>query len=99
MSQRYQKKRVSTTSGIIELGRVLLPRGAGFLEELEKEVVTFPYGRYDDQLDALSQMLDNMKLFQPTGPQTVCISSNDLNRRKRGPLFYPYDYNRNKRFI
>lgn len=37
-----KKDRVSTTSGIIEFGRVLLPRGAGFLDELEKEVVTFP---------------------------------------------------------
>lgn len=36
-------------SGIIESGQVLLPRGGqGFLGELEKEVVTFPYRKHND---------------------------------------------------
>ncbi|MGL4367580.1 MAG: phage terminase large subunit [Brevinemataceae bacterium] len=66
-----KKDRIMVNSGMIEARQVLLPRGASFLEELEKEVVTFPYGKHDDQLDALSQMLDNMKSFDSIEP--ICF--------------------------
>ena len=57
-------ERIMVHSGVLESGRIFLPRGASFLEELEKEVVTFPYGKHDDQIDALSQMLDKGKVRQ-----------------------------------
>lgn len=53
-----KKERIMVHSGVLESGRVFLPRKASFLEELEKEVVTFPHGKNDDQIDALSQLLD-----------------------------------------
>ena len=41
----------------IENGQVLLPRRAEWLDELRIELMQFPYGRYDDQVDCLSQFL------------------------------------------
>ena len=38
-------------------GRVWLPRNAPFLPELEMELLTFPQGRHDDQVDSISQAL------------------------------------------
>ena len=62
-----KKERIMVHSGIIESGRVLLPRNASFLESLQSEVVTFPYGKHDDQIDALSQLLDKGKVNQNGG--------------------------------
>ncbi|MGL5254656.1 MAG: phage terminase large subunit [Brevinema sp.] len=53
-----KKDRIMTNSGVLESGRILLPRGGSFLDALRTEVVTFPNGKHDDQLDALSQILD-----------------------------------------
>lgn len=39
----------------IEEGKVLLPEQADWLSALESELRAFPNGRYDDQVDALSQ--------------------------------------------
>ncbi|MGL4367572.1 MAG: hypothetical protein ACRCTQ_04765 [Brevinemataceae bacterium] len=66
-----KKDRIMVNSGIIESGQVCLPKGAIFFDELEKEVGTFLYGKHDDQLDALSQMLDNMKSFDSIEP--ICF--------------------------
>ncbi len=44
--------------GRFEAGRVLLPKEASWLAELESELLAFPNGRYDDQVDALLQFLD-----------------------------------------
>jgi predicted phage terminase large subunit-like protein len=40
-----------------EAGRVLLPKNAPFLPELLAELLTFPQGKTDDQVDSLSQAL------------------------------------------
>lgn len=49
--------RMSAESAQIEAGHVLLPKDAPWLEELRIELLQFPHGRYDDQVDALSQAL------------------------------------------
>ena len=41
----------------IEAGSVLLPARAPWLEEFRREMLAFPHGRYDDQVDALAQGL------------------------------------------
>jgi predicted phage terminase large subunit-like protein len=41
-----------------EVGRIFLPNDAPWLAEFESELLAFPNGRYDDQLDALLQTLD-----------------------------------------
>jgi predicted phage terminase large subunit-like protein len=40
-----------------EDGRVLFPKNASFLPALEAELLTFPQGKTDDQVDSLSQAL------------------------------------------
>jgi predicted phage terminase large subunit-like protein len=49
--------RMSAQTMHIEAGSVLLPRQAPWLEEFRHEVLAFPDGRYNDQVDALSQAL------------------------------------------
>ena len=49
--------RASSVAAGIEGGRVLLPERADWLGEFEKEVLAFPHGRHDDQVDAMSQFL------------------------------------------
>jgi hypothetical protein len=41
----------------IEAGQVFLPEDAPWLEDFKAEVLAFPYGRFDDQVDSLSQFL------------------------------------------
>jgi len=49
--------RMSIQSAKIEAGQVLLPENAPWLPDFEKEVLQFPDGRYDDQVDSMSQYL------------------------------------------
>ena len=44
-------------SAKIEAGHVLLPRGAEWLDAFLLELLAFPYGRHDDQIDSVSQFL------------------------------------------
>ncbi len=49
--------RLESESATIEAGHVLLPEKALWLDEFRNEIRTFPYGRYDDQVDSMSQFL------------------------------------------
>lgn len=49
--------RLQSVSGMIESGRLLLPKKARWLVGFVTQLVTFPYGRNDDMVDALSQYL------------------------------------------
>src|SRR5665213_490433 len=44
-------------------GRVLFPKGAPFLAELEAELLTFPQGKTDNRVDSISQAL----AYEPSG--------------------------------
>lgn len=50
--------RMSGASQRIEAGELLLPVEAPWLAEFQREVLAFPSGRHDDQVDALSQLLN-----------------------------------------
>ena len=53
----------------IEAGAVHLPGNAPWLDEFKKEVLSFPKGRHDDQVDALSQGLQRVALLRrPSAP-------------------------------
>ena len=48
-----------------------VPRRASWLDELRKEIMAFPAGKYDDQVDAFSQALDRAfshRQFMYCGP-------------------------------
>jgi predicted phage terminase large subunit-like protein len=49
--------RLEAQSAVIEAGHVLLPSSAPWLDEFLFEVLAFPHGRFDDQVDSLSQFL------------------------------------------
>jgi predicted phage terminase large subunit-like protein len=50
--------RAAQQSAAFEAGRVLLPEAAPWLAEFEKELLAFPNGRHDDQLDSAVQFLN-----------------------------------------
>ncbi len=49
--------RLEAQSAVIEAGHVLLPETAPWLGDFLLEILSFPHGRYDDQVDSLSQFL------------------------------------------
>jgi predicted phage terminase large subunit-like protein len=49
--------RMSAQTAPIEAGAVHLPAHAPWLDEFKKEILSFPVGKNDDQVDALSQAL------------------------------------------
>jgi predicted phage terminase large subunit-like protein len=50
--------RMSAASYMIEAGQLILPDDAPWSAEFERELLAFPYGKHDDQADALSQLLN-----------------------------------------
>ncbi len=50
--------RMHTESPAIQSGRVHLPNRAAWLDDFRRELMQFPRGRYDDQVDSLSQFLN-----------------------------------------
>ena len=53
-----KETRMSRHEGRFEAGRILLPAEAPWLADFESELLAFPNGRYDDQVDALMLTLD-----------------------------------------
>ncbi len=50
--------RLATISPLIESGQVAFPREAPWLDDFITELLQFPNGRHDDQVDSLSQYLN-----------------------------------------
>jgi predicted phage terminase large subunit-like protein len=55
--ERDKVGRLYVNQAKFEAGLVLFPRGAPFLPELEAELLVFPQGKTDDQVDSISQAL------------------------------------------
>jgi predicted phage terminase large subunit-like protein len=62
--------RMNAQTARIEAGSVVLPRRAPWLDEFRREVMAFPAGRYDDQVDALSQGLQRAFDYRPLVART-----------------------------
>jgi len=58
--------RMNAQTARIEAGAVSLPSRAPWLDEFKREIMAFPNGRYDDQVDALSQALKRAFERRPT---------------------------------
>ncbi len=50
--------RAQGVSSMVEAGQLFLPREAHWLGEFKSELLGFPNARHDDQVDALTQLLD-----------------------------------------
>jgi len=60
-----KQTRMSVQSAKIEQGRLHLPRGANWIGDFVDEILAFPNGRHDDQVDTVSQLfawLDRRKM-------------------------------------
>ena len=55
--ERDKIGRLYVNQAKFEAGLVLFPKGAPFLPELEAELLAFPQGNTDDQVDSISQAL------------------------------------------
>jgi predicted phage terminase large subunit-like protein len=64
--------RMVAESPAIEAGYVYLPKEAPWLPELQRELVNFPNGRYDDQVDSISQFLYWARMRGPNRPKLEC---------------------------
>lgn len=53
-----KQTRLATVSATIEAGRVSLPEQADWLADFEQELMMFPNGAHDDQVDSMSQYLN-----------------------------------------
>lgn len=73
--ERDKVVRLEAQSAVIEAGYVLLPAKAPWLDEFRAEILAFPHGRYDDQVDSVSQFLAwgarNQVVHKP---RLICIS-------------------------
>ena len=56
-----KETRMSIASAMFEAGQVFFPERAPWLAQLEAELFSFPAGRYNDQVDSISQMLNHMQ--------------------------------------
>ncbi len=56
--------RVNAVSAVIEAKQVFLPRGADYTHDFVEEAASFPNGKNDDQVDAMSQALHRF-LYAP----------------------------------
>ncbi len=66
--------RASTESIAVETGKVFLPCKADWLQELRHEIVQFPYGAHDDQIDSMSQFLGWVRKRQYGGAMMVKVA-------------------------
>lgn len=58
--------RMGDQTGCIEARQVHLPEEAPWLDDFKVEVLAFPHGKYDDQVDSMSQFLKWVRHWQRT---------------------------------
>ena len=63
--------RANAVSGAIESGNVYLPRNAPFTGDFVEECSSFPLGKHDDQVDAMTQALNRFIYWAATFPVPV----------------------------
>jgi predicted phage terminase large subunit-like protein len=61
--------RMAAQTAPIEAGAVHVPTHAPWLDEFKKEILSFPFSKHDDQIDALSQALQ--RAFAPGMPRGI----------------------------
>jgi predicted phage terminase large subunit-like protein len=85
-----KRTRMSVQSAKFESGQVFLPNAASWLEELETELFSFPGGRYDDQIDSVSQAL----AYAISGAEMTDAALKGYGNLIEGLMFERYFYGR-----
>jgi len=79
--ERLRRHRRAIRSGLVQL-----PEGAAWRAEFISEATQFPYGPFDDQMDALSQYLDWIAVhpnLKERPPRTICQGADSQGRPLR----------------
>jgi predicted phage terminase large subunit-like protein len=88
MPDRDKVSRVISASPMLESGRVWLPDGKSWSNELYEEMIMFPYGKHDDQVDAMTMAIhyikDSWRLEHPDDPDW----EDDQSYRKQKRVAY-----------
>ena len=88
-----KETRMARHQGRFEAGRILFPKEALWLADFENELLAFPHGRYDDQVDALMLFLDwysgSEGWIEPSFPMPIIITRADCGLE---PLLPPDSY-------
>jgi predicted phage terminase large subunit-like protein len=79
----HKEMRMMAQTSRIEGGRVYLPERASWKEAYLHELLTFPKGRYDDQVHSTSQALDYIKGVKPKSG-AVAFNRQENEKRKLG---------------
>lgn len=61
--------RFAAITPLFESGNVHLSKNASWLEDYENEILTFPYGEHDDQVDSTSQYFNYMLRYRARQPK------------------------------
>jgi predicted phage terminase large subunit-like protein len=80
--------RMEAQSAIIEAGHVLVPEDAPWLGDFRTEIMSFPYGRHDDQADSVSQFLawaTARQVWNMEAIQKILASNRSLRRESPHP--------------
>jgi predicted phage terminase large subunit-like protein len=77
--------RLEAAGTMIEAGDLQLPRDAPWLATFKSELLGFPSTKHDDQVDALSQLMNWVDERNRRAPETVGPEVFDLS----GPIKYP----------
>jgi predicted phage terminase large subunit-like protein len=85
-ADRDKLSRALLATAAFEGGRILLPRAASWLRDFENEVLSFPRGAHDDQVDALSY---GVKVQASYMNVTSCSTSADYGLHRRKPFERP----------
>lgn len=75
-----KETRMARHEGAFESGRILLPEEAPWLADFERELLAFPSGRYDDQVDSILLFLDwfvERKHMDVSIPSLISIANTD----------------------
>ena len=78
-------ERLQYVSTIIEAGQVYVPMHAPWLEDYLYELMMFPAGRYDDQVDSTSQALSNAAIFRGPHDGFFEFIQEELREMREGP--------------
>ena len=86
LPDRDKVSRVHAITPILESGRVWMPRGKDWSEDLFAEAIQFPYGRHDDQVDAMAMAIHYLKeswhLSHPDDPSYEEDEENTPRKKK-----------------
>ncbi len=85
---RDKVARAMPLTAALEGGRLLLPRAAPWLRDLEQELLAFPLGRHDDQVDCLAYAVG--LVGQASGARAVSsLDAGAPRERPRSRIFGP----------